>query len=119
MTNHCTRLFKTFLFSFRSMLMLKNELETDPSFHVTTRDQDQYTSKRLYFKDKSAVSARKVFESGETEVKVEQSGSNNLRNYALRSNDFVLINARRNRKQKVVRHLMTYQSNFKIRNSLL
>ena len=94
MTNHCTRLFKTTLFSFRSMLMLKNELETDPSFHVTTRDQDQYTSKRLYFKDKSAVSARKVFESGETEVKVEQSELlSNLNIVILLLTEFFLISS--------------------------
>ena len=94
MTNHCTRLFKTTLFSFRSMLMLKNELETDPSFHVTTRDQDQYTSKRLYFKDKSAVSVRKVFESGETEVKVDQSEQlSNLNIVILLLTNFFLISS--------------------------
>ena len=94
MTNHYTRLFKTTLFSFRSMLILKNELETDPSFHVTTRDQDQYTSKRLYFKDKSAVSARKVFESGETEVKVDQSELlSNLNIVILLLTNFFLISS--------------------------
>ena len=76
------------------MLMLKNELETDPSFHVTTRDQDQYTSKRLYFKDKSAVSARKVFEPGETEVKVDQSELlSNLNIVILLLTEFFLISS--------------------------
>ena len=78
------------------MLMLKNELETDPSFHVTTRDQDQYTSKRLYFKDKPAANSNvgKVFESGQAEVKVEQSELlSNLNIVILLLTEFLLISS--------------------------
>ena len=76
--------------------MLKNELETDPSFHVTTRDQDQYTSKRLYFKDKPATNSNveKVFESGQAEVEVEQSELlSNLNIVILLLTEFLLISS--------------------------